>query len=152
MAKGNQTYRSFSFEYCVLAISGIWQLKTFRPFKKFKWIYLLHCVLHWCAMKNLHLRFISDLVVSKSEERRNHYYCSRARAATQSDQNHSSFVFEFLVLFTLSTFINIQKWTKPPSFLMIFGAEYSFLKKSLLDNWLFWTHFWIPWDILLWKT
>ena len=80
-----------------------------------QWIHLLnistlHCVLHWCAMKNLHLRFISDLVVSKSEERRNHYYCSRARAATQLDQNHSSFAFWFLVLFTLllHTFSTLQ--------------------------------------------
>ena len=30
---------------------------------------------------------------------------------------------------------------------MILSAENSFLKKALLgsnDNWLFWTHFWIP--------
>ena len=37
---------------------------------------------------------------------------------------------------------------------MIFGAESSFLKKSLIggvDNWLVGTHFWFPYEILVLK-
>ena len=40
-------------------------------------------------------------------------------------------------------------------FWWFFCPKNSFLKKSLLGsvcNWLFWTHFRIPWAILLWKT
>ena len=46
--------------------------------------------------------------------------------------------------------MKIQKLTRCLIFLMIFGAENSFLKKLVLNsvnNWLFWTHFWIPFTV-----
>ena len=52
-------------------------------------------------------------------------------------------------------YFKIQKSTKHQIFWWFFCSENSFLKKSLLGgdgNWLFWTHFWIPYGILFPKT
>ena len=56
----------------------------------------------------------------------------------------------------LCTYIGtkIGKSTKSPILFTIYGAKNSFLKKSLIGgngNWLFWTHFWIPYAILVLK-
>ena len=48
-----------------------------------------------------------------------------------------------------------SKLNKTSNFLWFFVPKISFLKKSLLGsacNWLFWTHFWIPYAILVLKT
>ena len=50
--------------------------------------------------------------------------------------------------------LQLQKSTKRPIFLTIFGTKKSNLKKSLAGgtrNWLVWTHFWIPYDIWVLK-